>query len=153
MLRLLDEILRFDPVGRGTDLEGALNFVGRINKRRAVVLLISDFLSDPARYERALKVTARRHDLIPVVLSDPRELELPRELGLVRLDGLEGEGARVFDLSFGGATRYRAAQQRARAAHLDQFRRAGITPVEVSTESRDYAKPLVNYFQLRARRG
>ena len=79
VLRIIDEILRFDPVGSGTDLAHALEFVGRVNRRKSVVFLISDFLD--SGYERPLHVTAKRHDLVPLQIVDPKEQQLAN-LGL-----------------------------------------------------------------------
>src|SRR5437764_13769723 len=76
-LRLISETLAFRPHGRGTDVALALRDVTRLLRRRAVVFVVSDFLAPD--YERALAVCARRHDVIPVVVSDPVEDELPAE--------------------------------------------------------------------------
>src|SRR5437660_9540567 len=74
-LRLITETLAFRPQGRGTDLSIALRDIARLLRRRAVVFVVSDFLAEG--YEAPLAVCARRHDVIPVVVSDPVEDELP----------------------------------------------------------------------------
>ena len=150
VLRIIDHILSFDPVGNGTNLREALQFVGRVHRRKAVVFLISDFLD--ADYERALHVTARRHDLIPLTVVDPAEEALP-DLGIVLFEDAEGAGMRAFDT---GSTRRRQAfalTQAVRKANRDSdLKRYGVSPIEVSTEALDYAKPLINYFRIRAKR-
>lgn len=150
VLRIIDEILRFDPVGRGTDLGEALNFIGRVAKRKAVLFLISDFLDEG--YERPLHVTARRHDLIPLTISDPME-EALASLGLLMLEDAEGGGLYAIDA---GSKRVRegyasaqAARGRVRATDLKRY---GVSPIQVSTDASDYAAPLINYFRIRARR-
>ena len=77
VLRVVSEILSFTPKSARTDLKVGLQFLARIARRRAVAFLVSDFLAAPASYERALRITARRHDLIPVPVTDPLEEALP----------------------------------------------------------------------------
>lgn len=150
VLRIIDEILRFDPVGAGTDLRGALEFCGRVNKRKAVVFLISDFLD--SGYARALHVTAQRHDLIPLTVVDPAETELP-DLGLVVFDDAEGHGLFTFDTGSAAARkRYADTQAERSAARESDLKRYGTDVIAVRTDARDYAAPLVNYFRIRARR-
>ncbi len=151
VLRIIDEILGFDPVGKGTDLGGALEFVGRVQRRKAVVFLISDFLD--SGYERALHVTARRHDLVPLTVHDPAERELP-DLGIVMLEDAETGAIQAMD--WGSApvrARFAAQHDRTAAAQLQDFRRYNVNPIRVATNATDYAAPLVNYFRIRARRG
>jgi len=150
VMRIIDEILRFDPVGSGTDLGEALQFAGRVQRRKAVVFLISDFLD--AGYERPLHVTARRHDLIPLTVVDPAEEMLP-ELGLLFLEDAEGRGISAIDSGSLGVRRSYARAQAARAqARKVDLQRYGVSPIVVRTDARDYAAPLVNYFRIRARR-
>ena len=149
VLRLIDEVLTAQPSG-APDLKGALEFVNRVMRRKAVVFLISDFLAEGA--EHALNVTSRRHDLIPLVLTDPAE-EKMAEVGLVSVrDAATGE-ASFYDFGRAGAQRY-AQAQRERDEALDKlFKRSGLSHIRVKTSDQDYAAPLVNYFKLRARRG
>jgi uncharacterized protein (DUF58 family) len=150
VLRLIDEILRFDPIGAGTDLGGALEFVARVQRRQAVVFLISDFLDEG--YERPLHVAARRHDLVPLTVVDPAEEVLP-DLGLVFFEDAEGGGIIALDTgSRGVRRRYDTAQARRRETRDGDLKRYGVKPIEVRTDARDYAAPLVNYFKIRARR-
>lgn len=172
VLRIIDEILRFDPVGRGSNLGEALKFIGRVAKRKAIVLFISDFLDKD--YERPLHVTAQRHDLIPISISDPVEetLQLAAPLKEAQEGGLMAWLARLFsprplliledaetgeiipfDAGFEGVRRGYEIQQRQRAAaRVSDLKRYGVSPIHVSTDASDYAAPLVNYFRIRARR-
>src|SRR5262249_61439898 len=86
VLRLLRDILGFEPQKTGTNLAVALDFLNKVQRRRAIVFLISDFLSDG--FSDAFKRAARKHDLIAVRTADPREQEWPA-VGLVRLEHLE----------------------------------------------------------------
>ena len=150
VLRIIDHILSFDPTGADTNLREALQFVGRVHRRKAVVFLISDFLD--AGYERALHVTARRHDLIPLTVVDPAEEALP-DLGIVLFEDAEGAGMRAFDTGSLGRRQAFALTQATRKVNRDNdLKRYGVSPIEVNTEALDYAKPLINYFRIRAKR-
>ena len=150
VLRIIDEILRFDPVGSGTDLAQALEFIGRVNRRKSVVFLISDFLDDG--YEQPLHVTAKRHDLVPLHIIDPSENELPN-IGLLLLQDAETGEMLTFDSA---STRCREAYQNyqhdLQQRRLKTLKKYGVSPIEVRTDARDYAAPLINYFRIRARR-
>jgi uncharacterized protein (DUF58 family) len=150
VLRIIDEVLSLEPKRRGTRLSAALEFVGQVTKRKSVVVLISDFLDDG--YERAMQIAARRHDLIPLSVSDPAEEVLP-DLGLVLLEDAEGGDLMALDA---GSSAVRDAWGASVQARLDardrMLSRQGVTPIRVSTRDRDYAAPLLNYFRLRAKR-
>ena len=150
VLRIIDEILRFDPVGQGTNLKGALEFIGRVARRKAIVFMISDFLDEG--YERALHVTAQRHDLVPMRIVDPAEEELPN-MGLCMTEDAEtGRICAIDSASSRMRNRYNKAQaERAQKRDAD-LKRLGVSPITVSTDAEDYAAPLVNYFRIRARR-
>jgi len=96
VLRMIRELLYCQPLGRGTDLAAALEHLNRTTKRRAVVFLISDFQA--ANFEKPLRIASRRHDIIPIVISDPREREMPN-VGLVRLQDAETGEVLTIDTS------------------------------------------------------
>ena len=150
VLRIIDEILTFDPVGRGTALKTALEFIGRVTKRKSIVFLISDFLDDG--YARPLHVLARRHDLVPLSVVDPAEEHLPA-LGLLMVE--DAETGELLCIDAGSAAvraDYDATQASRQAQREDDLKRVGITPIRVQTDARNYAAPLVNYFRIRAKR-
>ena len=150
VLRIIDEVLSLEPKRRGTRLSAALEFVGQVTKRKSVVVLISDFLDDG--YERAMQIAARRHDLIPLSVSDPAEEALP-DLGLVLLEDTEGGGLMALDAGSSAVRDAWGASVQARLGARDRMlSRQGVTPIRVSTRDRDYAAPLLNYFRLRAKR-
>ena len=148
VLRVIGEILAFEAQSRGTDLAAGLDFLGKIARRRSVVFLVSDFLSEG--WDRPMRITARRHDLVPVVITDPMEEVLPA-VGLVTFEDVETGEVIEFDTSGAGATRYRqqiVAQREARDAAL---RRINVDVVEVRTDE-PYVDALVAFFRARARR-
>src|SRR5207253_405632 len=92
VLRLIRDVLFFRPIHSGTSLKVGLDFLNRVQRRRAVVFFFSDFVDRD--YERAFKRTGKKHDLVAVRLSDPREEELPA-VGLLELEDAES-GQRLF---------------------------------------------------------
>lgn len=158
VLRIIREILSLHPAGRGTDLAAALDEIQRVQKRRAVVFVLSDFLGPTSSggaggWETAMRLAARRHDVIPVVVDDPRERELPK-VGFVELRDLEsGRTAVVDTLSAGVRQRYAASALRRIAERNATFRRMRLEPIELVTGV-DFAEPLHRYFRHREiRRG
>ena len=154
VLRLIRELLRFAPEGRGTDLGSALEYLGRVTHKRGVVFLVSDFITGRPLEEdcgRQLRVLARRHDLIAVTVGDRRERELP-DVGLVELEDAETGQRVVLDTS---SRRFRLAylsEARDRAERRSEFfRSTGIDEVEVLT-GQDYVRDLRLLFRKRGRR-
>ncbi|MBQ4479116.1 MAG: DUF58 domain-containing protein [Victivallales bacterium] len=86
-MRLIREVLAFQPQGKGTDLAGAMDFLARVLKKRAVVFLISDFIGG-GDYDKPLQLLARRHDFVALQLDDDSEEKLP-DAGLVELEDAE----------------------------------------------------------------
>jgi len=148
-LRIIREILFFEPKGRGTQPAIALNYLNKVLTRRAVVFLLSDFQTES--FERELAVTGQRHDLIALAVVDPREEELP-DLGRITLEDAEtGEQMEVNT----GDRRVRDAF-RERATDLwrswqDIFRAKKIDSIRLRTD-RDYLPPLRQFFKTRERR-
>lgn len=161
-MRLVSEILQFRPEGRRTSLAAALEFLRRAMRRRAIAFLLSDFIEptsardekgDPAfPFERALKVAAKKHDLVPVRLTDRLEASLP-EAGIAVLEDPEsGQIVRV-DLA---EKRVRARFAASVQAEEDRLRRLfsklDLDTVTVRADDADYVNPLVAFFGARARR-
>lgn len=151
VLRLIRDMLAFQPSGRRTDIKIALDTINHVLKRRSIVFLISDFLIDPHSYERALFVAGKRHDLIAVDLHDPMETAIPN-VGLITLEDAETGELRWVDT---GNKRWRASFQehtdRLNAEKLQTFLNNGVDRIQVSTD-KDYVTALTTFFQKRARR-
>jgi uncharacterized protein (DUF58 family) len=98
VLRVVSEILSFEPQHRGTRIAAGLDFLGHVARRRAVAFLVSDFLAPLESYERPLRIASRRHDIIPITVTDPLEETLPR-VGLVEMEDPETGELVVFDTS------------------------------------------------------
>jgi uncharacterized protein (DUF58 family) len=148
VLRVISEILSFRPQGRLTNINAALEFFGHICKRSSTAFLISDFAT--TGFERILKVTHRRHDLVPVQISDPLEEELP-DLGIVYFEDAETGEVVAFDTSSKGAREYASQRRRERETREAMFRRMKIDFINLSTDA-PYMPALLSFFRLRERR-
>jgi uncharacterized protein (DUF58 family) len=148
-LRIIREILFFEPKGRGTDLAGALEYLNRVTSRRAVVLLLSDFQAPP--YNKPLRVTARRHDLVALPIVDPRELEMP-DVGRIILEDAEtGEHVLVNTSDRRTRVRYAEAIGGWHALLPAEFLRLGVDTITLQTD-RDYVPALQQFFRRREHR-
>jgi uncharacterized protein (DUF58 family) len=145
VLRVVREILSFEPRSRGTDIGAALDLVARVNKRDAVVVLVSDFLDE--NWVRSMKPVAKRHELIPVRLRDPLELALP-SLGFVLLEDLESGQLLEVDTQGPVADAYREATRSDDQAFVDAMRRLQIDYLDLNT-ARPYESELVAFFRRR----
>ena len=149
VLRVIRELLYFQPSGRSTNIDTALEYLNRVTYRRSVVFLVSDFFASD--YEKSLRVANRRHDLIAIALEDPREYDLPA-IGIVELEDAEtGEGIMV---DFGDSAVRDAFQKLTRKERDERdslFRRMGLDAVNISTQGA-YHEPLMQFFRMRAKK-
>ncbi len=148
-LRVLRELLYHPAEGTGTDIAGALEYLARVTRRRAVAFLVSDFLAEG--YERALSVAARRHDLVAVRVGDAREAAMP-PMGFVEFEDPE-TGRRVVVNTSGRVFQERFGEGRAAArARADEvFRRSKVDSIDVTTGV-PYERALRRFFEERGRR-
>ncbi len=148
-LRLIREMLYFEPKGRGTNLAGALDYLNRVTSRRAVVFMISDFLAPD--YTKALTVTSRRHDLVAMPVSDPGESVLP-DVGIITLE--DAETGEQIDINTGSRAVRRGLadlEEARRKAVMRLFRSRRVDIVPLST-TEDYLLALRSFFEQRERR-
>jgi uncharacterized protein (DUF58 family) len=149
VLRVIRELLVHQPVGRGTNLTAALDYLNGIIRRKAVVFIVSDFQT--SGYEDTLRVARRRHDVIPIIVADPREMMLP-DVGLIELRDVETGRTIVVDTS---SRRFRAefeARARQRIDERDRtLHRMNINAIHVQT-GQSFVEPLTRYFRARERR-
>ena len=166
VLRVIREVLYFQPERRGTDVETALEFAAHMVKHRSIMVLISDFLLPPEgpalrrpedapalpkRVQTALRQANRRHDLVAVQITDQHELELPALGRLVLEDAETGE---LVELNTGEAAKRTAFTMR-RSGQLNQLARTlrsfGIDSVQLNTHE-PYAMELGRFFETREKR-
>jgi uncharacterized protein (DUF58 family) len=148
-LRLIRDVLFFEPKGVGTDAGEALRHLNRVQHRRAVVFFISDFQTSD--YQRELAVTARRHDLIAVPIVDPREEELPNVGWLTLEDAETGEQIEVNTSDRNVRLGHVKQVQERAEARLREFRKRRIDTITLRT-GEDYVPALRSFFRNRERR-
>jgi uncharacterized protein (DUF58 family) len=149
VLLLIRDVLGFQPRGTTTNIDLALDYLGRVTQRRAVVFLVSDFLTEG--FDKRLRIASRRHDLIAISIRDPRESELPN-VGLVELEDAETGELVVVDSSSAAVRREYETLARERDARLrETLRSAAVDHVPVIT-GRDYVKDLMSFFRRREHR-
>ena len=149
VLRVIRELLYFKPENFNTDITCALEYMNHILNRRAVVFIISDFIT--SGYETALKIANKRHDIIPITITDPRELDLPK-IGMIELEDAEtGEEILIdtFDPEVRKSFGFLSTKERRERDSL--FKRMDIDPIDIMTD-RSYIEPLMNFFRMRANR-
>ena len=151
VLRMLRDLLAFQPAGVGTDIRLALDTIFVLLKRRSIVFLVSDFLAEPESYRQAMLVTNRRHDIVAFDISDPMEREIA-DVGIIALEDAESGSQRWVDT---GDRQWRR-QFSERVARLDEeksevFAAAGVDHVRVGTE-RDYLAEVGAFFRNRLSR-
>jgi len=147
VMRLVREVLAADETREGTDITAALRFLNNVQKRKAVVFLVSDFQDNG--YQKELRVTARRHDVVACPVSDPCELEIPN-VGLVELQDPESGELMLVDTSSARVRRAfkeRALEERNELTRF--FKRSGIDTIELST-NRAYIDDVRALFRRRA---
>lgn len=149
VLRIIRDILSFNPEGNATDIKGALEYMNGTIKKRSIVFLLSDFMDQG--YSKILKVVGKKHDLIGIILDDRRENELPA-IGLVKLTDAETGQERWIDTS---SNRVRKMMRKTRSEAVNKrnalFLTSRIDRIPIET-GKDYIKPLVQFFRLRERR-
>ena len=173
VLRVIREVLFFEPKHRGTDLNAALEFFLRVQAHKAITVIISDFLGSPASARRSgdrrarpqmmileslaqasftmLRQANRKHDLVAVQVTDPRELELP-ELG--RLIFQDAETSEIVEVNTGDLRKretFAENQANAQSNLARLFRRAGIDAIQLRTDQ-PYGATLGRFFETREKR-
>ncbi|UCD22962.1 MAG: DUF58 domain-containing protein [Gemmatimonadota bacterium] len=149
VLRVLRELLYFEPEGRKTDIAGALEYLAHVVRRRAVVFLVSDFIADG--YEKALAVAGRRHDVIAVRMGDRRESALPA-LGYMAFEDAEsGERLLVNTSNQTFRETFERRADEAQALLRRTLKKTKVDVINIET-SQEYVEPLMRFFRERARR-
>ena len=166
VMRVVREILGFDPkwsegaghaydergrmrLGAATNLKAALESLVRVSRRRSIAFVVSDFYD--TGYERALALASAKHDVVPVVLADPRDAELP-DVGLASFEDLESGQSVIVDTSDPRVRAfYAAAMKKIFDSRRASFNKLGLDAVEIETGG-SFVRPLRDLFARRARR-
>jgi uncharacterized protein (DUF58 family) len=164
VMRVVREILGFDPaahamaspdpsrtprLGAATNISAALESLGRVSRRRSIAFVVSDFYD--TGYERTLALAAAKHDVVPVVLRDPRDAELP-DVGLASFEDLESGESIVVDTSDARVrTHHAQVMKKLTEARRTMFAKLGLDAVEIETNG-SFVRPLRDLFARRAKR-
>ena len=149
VLRVIREALYFKPQGTGTDIAGALDYLNRVTTRKTVTFIISDFFAPD--FKKKLIVANKRHDVVAVTVTDPRELELP-DAGLVKLFDPEKKRDFILDTSDRNLRLEYARRNQARIKERDSlFASARVDTIDVRTDI-PYSRSLLKFFRSRERR-
>lgn len=146
ILRIIRELVDFQPQQKGTDISGALRYFTQVIKKRCTAFVLSDFLDEG--FEEAIKIANKKHDLIALRIHDPRESELPA-IGLAKVKHAETGAIAWIDTNSPEVRQaYKArALQRERWIN-DLFLRSGVDATDIRVD-RDYVRPLMNLFKKR----
>jgi len=149
ILRIIREVLAFQPTGKGTDIAGALEYFSAVIKKRSICFILSDFMSN--EFDRPLKIASKKHDLVALRIHDTREDTLPN-VGLVPMQDAETEKMLFVDTS-SKKVRDNFAKNRAQATEKLRklFPASGVDLIDITTGT-DYVKPLINFFKTRGKR-
>jgi uncharacterized protein (DUF58 family) len=148
VLRIVREILYFEPEGRGTDFTVAFSAINRLLPRKATVFLCSDF---QAPLRKGLAVLARHHDVTGIYVEDPAEMALPRSGWVEWIDPETGRHGWSNTNSRSLRQKFHDARLRQKQQVFQTLRRAGVDVLDLNTSS-DVVGPLVRYFRARTRR-
>jgi uncharacterized protein (DUF58 family) len=149
VFRIIREILYFRPASRGTSLKTALDYLNLVCSKPAVVFMLSDFLDEG--YDRALKVAARRHDLIALPVCDRREMELPNAGKILLQDAETGELIEVNTADRKLREQFAAMAQDRRSQITARLHKLGVDVIELETGV-PYQLALKKFFERRMRR-
>lgn len=150
ILRIIRDLIYFRPKGKRTDIENALEHLNKFIRKRAIVFLISDFMDEG--YEKAMKITARKHDLIAIRIVDPLEISIPEFNGWMLVT--EAESGRISWIDMGNRKRCMAygLQRVDRLKEQEEFLAMNdIDLIDLNT-SQPYVDELVRFFSVRERR-
>ncbi|MFH1191388.1 MAG: DUF58 domain-containing protein [Candidatus Omnitrophota bacterium] len=149
VLRVIREALYFKPQGTGTDINVALEYLNRVTTRKAVTFIISDFFSPD--FKKMLSVANKRHDIVAVTITDPRELEFP-DVGLVKLFDAEKKHDYILDTSDKNLRLEYARKNQQRVKDREAlFRSLRVDAIDARTDI-PYSQSLLKFFKSRERR-
>ncbi len=149
VLRVIREVLYYKPENKGTDISVALEYLLKVTKCKTVCFLVSDFITEG--FERALRIANKRHDMVAVSVTDPRELEIPN-VGFVELEDAETGEITLIDTSDRKMMeRFNKFNVNNMEERAKLFRGMGVDLVDVRTDS-SYVEPIMKFFRAREKR-
>lgn len=149
VLRVIREVLYFEPKRAGTDIPKALRYLNSVIRRKAVVFLVSDFMADD--YEAALRVAGKRHDLVAITITDPRELSLP-DVGRIAIRDAETGVEALVNTSDPNVRAAYAHAAEKRVRQRDETLRRNRVDTMHATTDKPYIEEIYRFFKMRERR-
>jgi len=148
-LRVLRELLYFKPEDKKTNISTALEYLSNVVRKRSIVFLVSDFISED--FSKALKVVNKKHDIVTVSITDPREKEIP-DIGFIELEDAEtGEIIAVDSTDPELRNLYSINNSKEKEERDKLFKSMNVDSIDISTD-RSYIEPLIKFFRIRAKR-
>jgi uncharacterized protein (DUF58 family) len=148
ILRIIRELIAFEPENKGTDIGEALRYFNNVIKKRAVCFVISDFMDN--NFEAPLKIANKKHDVVTIRINDKREEELP-DIGLIQMKDAETGEVKWID------TGNKSIRQNYKKNYLQNkdevnqlFKNSGVDTIQLRTDM-DYIKPLIQFFKRRVK--
>lgn len=149
VLRIVREILSFEPQGNKTNVKGALEYFNHSIKKKSIAFLISDFIDEG--YEKILKIVSKKHDFVNVLLEDPRENDLLKG-GLIKFRDAETHEIRYLDTSNRTVRDHFTNKLNERKEFQDNlFKKSRVDTIHINIAA-SYVRPLIDFFKLRERR-
>jgi uncharacterized protein (DUF58 family) len=149
VLRVIRELLYYKPRGKKTDINAALEYLGKVLKKRCVIFIISDFMD--SGYERLLRILNKRHDIVGISISDPRESYLPN-VGLIEFEDAETGELMHLDTSDDFLKKELIKRRSGFVESRNRaFKSMGLDAIDISTD-KSYIEPLMVFFKMRAKR-
>ena len=148
VLRIIRELLAFEPKSKKTDISLALSTLIRLIKRQGILLFISDFVDE--KYERPFKLAARKFDLIPVIIEDPLEFNFPKLPAFIQIEDAEGSSSGG-TLTSGSAKQIIEARKEVLSQALNLFKLSGVDYINIDA-SKNTLDPVIRFFKQRARK-
>ncbi len=149
VLRVIREVLSFEPKGKATNLKSALEYMNNAIKKKSIVFLISDFMDEG--YEKILRMVGKKHDLIGIVLNDRREFSIPK-IGMIKFKDTETREERWIDTNDSKVQKtIRDMRQKIMLGRKSLFLTSRLDSIEVNTDQ-NYIKPLIQFFRKREKR-
>ncbi|HDI51799.1 DUF58 domain-containing protein [candidate division KSB1 bacterium] len=149
VLRVIRELFYHQPQSSQTNIANALEYLSRVLRRRSVVFLVSDFISE--NYEKALQIANKKHDMVAISITDPREIELPN-VGFIELEDAETGETYLLDTTDPAIRQSFFTQANTRKLEREKlFKSMNIDFVDIYTHQ-SYVEPLIRFFRMRAKR-
>jgi uncharacterized protein (DUF58 family) len=148
ILRIIRELIAFEPENKGTDIGEALRYFNNVIKKRAVCFVISDFMDN--NFEAPLKIANKKHDVVTIRINDKREEELP-DIGLIQMKDAETGEVKWIDTGNKSIRQnYKKNYLRNKEEVNQLFKNSGVDSIQLRTDM-DYIKPLIQFFKRRVK--